>query len=309
MQKLGISIFALAASVVATSCGSTPTGNTNLTSVNANTSVANSVANSNLGSLPTTTSNTAINAREPEQYQANIRLNIQTMGGGNQQNASIPTIGATVARSGNDRVMEFTLPNNEKAIFLDKGGQNYLILPNRRQYAELTKEALGFEVRRLLMPEHIVNQVKNQPGVTPAGEETINGRQVVKYTYQTATNTQTQAGTVATESYLLVDKETGLPLRSETVSQSQSGGNVQGVNALRIVTEMTDIRTDPDPARFTLPTDFQRIEPEAVRQQTAAIFNVVGSLVGQMMNQASRPPAATNANVNAAGPTPSPGRQ
>ena len=41
---------------------------------------------------------------------------------------------------------------------------------------------------------------------------------------------------------MLVDKQTGLPLRTETVSQSQSGGNVKGVNGVRIVTEMTDIK-------------------------------------------------------------------
>jgi hypothetical protein len=60
--------------------------------------------------------------------------------------------------------MEFTLPTNEKVAFLDKGGKNYLILPARKQYAELTKEALGFEVRRLLMPEQIVAQAKGLSG-------------------------------------------------------------------------------------------------------------------------------------------------
>ena len=38
----------------------------------------------------------------------------------------------------------------------------------------------------------------------------MNGRQVMKYTYQSTANTQTQAGTGGTESGILVDKETGV---------------------------------------------------------------------------------------------------
>jgi hypothetical protein len=220
-------------------------------------------------------------------------LTLETLG--QAQPASLPPLGAVVARSGADRVMEFAMPTGEKVVYLDKGGMHYVILPNRKQYAELSKEALGFEVRRLLMPEQIVNQVKAIPGVRLVGEETSNGRTVVKYAYSGAANTQTQAGTVATESYVLVDKETGLPVRSETVSQSQSGGNVQGVSGVRMVTEMTDIKTTPDATIFTLPTDYQKIDAEQVKAQANLIFSAVAALVGQAMKQAQPPP-----------PTPSP---
>ena len=185
--------------------------------------------------------------------------------------------------------MEFALPTGEKVIYLDKGGINYVILPNRKQYAELTKDALGFEVRRLLMPDQIVTQVKAIPGVRLVGEETANGRPVVKYAYSGAANTQTQAGTVSTESFVLVDKETGLPVRSETVSQSQSGANVQGVSGVRMVTEMTDLKTTPDPNIFTLPTDYAKIDPEQVKAQANLIFSAVAALVGQAMKQAQAP--------------------
>jgi hypothetical protein len=177
---------------------------------------------------------------------------------------------------------------------------NYLIFPNRKQFAELNKESLGFDVRRLLMPEQIVQQAKAVPGMKLVGEETQNGRQVAKYAYQAVANTNTTAGTVQTESYLLVDKETGLPLRTETVSQSQSG-NVGGVNGVRIVTEMTDIKTSPDAAMFNLPTDYQKIDPETVRAQVNAIFSAVSMLIGQAMQQ--QPTANTNAAPNPTPPT------
>jgi hypothetical protein len=269
-----------------TSCGA-PTGNTNLTAVNTNTNVSNSVTNSNLNAVSTTGS--SIDAREPSQYQATVKLALETQGE-RAQRASLPTLAANVARSGDDRVMEFNLPTNEKVVFLDKGGKNYLILPGRKQYAELTKEALGFDVRRLLMPEQIVAQAKGLTGMRLVGEENQNGRQVMKYAYQAAANTNTTAGTVATESQLIVDKETGLPLRTETVSQAQGGANVQGMNKVRVVTEMTDIKTTPDPVLFAVPTDYQKIDPETVKTNINLIFSAVAALLGQAMKQGS--PAA-----------------
>jgi hypothetical protein len=293
MRRSGLFVLGIAAVVAAQliSFGCAPTGNSNLSAVNTNASATNSMTNSNLNAVSTTGG--SVDAREPEAYQATVKLSFQTMG---SQPASLPTLAADVARSNDDRVMEFTLPTNEKVIFLDKGGMNYLILPSRKQYAELNKESLGFDVRRLLMPEQIVQQAKAVPGMKLAGEETQNGRQVVKYAYQAVANTNTAAGTVQTESYMLVDKETGLPLHTETVSQSQ-GGNVNGVNGIRIVTEMTDIKTAPDTAMFDLPTDYKKIDPETVRAQVNAIFNAVSLLIGQVMQQQQQT-ANTNASPN-----------
>jgi hypothetical protein len=240
-------------------------------------------------------SGTTYQFNEPDAYQGVMRLTFETMGQQPQNRQSLPPIVATVARNGTDRMMEFTLPTNEKVQYLEKGDMKYLVLPSRKQYAELTSEALGFEVRRMMMPEHIVNQLRALPGVVQVGEETVNGRQVVRYNYGARTDTNTQAGTVATESYFLVDKETGLPVRSETVSQSASGGNVQGVSGLRLVTEMTDIRSEPDPNLFNVPTEFQRIDPEQVKAQANILFQAAAAVIGQMINQAkvSPTPAAS----------------
>jgi hypothetical protein len=282
---LGIVITAI---LIAAGC-QPPPANTNV----ANTTAVNINTNVNTNSNTTVTTST-ITTSEPDQYQTNVRLTLETLG---EQKASTPPLGAVVARSGADRVMEFTLPSNEKIIYLDKGGMNYVILPNRKQYAELTKEALGFEVRRLLMPEQIVQQVKAIPGVRLVGEETSNGRTVVKYAYSGTANTGTQAGTVATESYILVDKETSLPVRSETVTQSQTGGNVQGVSGLRMVTEMTDIKTTPDSTIFTLPADFQKIDAEQVKAQANLIFNAAAAIIGQVIRQAQAPAPSPSASV------------
>jgi len=280
-RKSFIAASLIAVSLIFAGC-QMPATNSNVAVTNANSS--NSLANSNTNSAVS-----SIETSEPNVYQANVNLTLEAIG--ETQKTTLPAIGAKVARSGADRMMEFTLPTNEKVIYLDKGGVNYLILPNRKQFAELTKESVGFEVRRLLMPEQIVEQMKRLQGVRQVGEESFAGRQAVKYAYAATANTQTRAGKVDTESYLMIDKETGLPLRSETVTQSQSGSNVQGYKGIRLVTEMSDITTSPDAAAFTVPTDFKKIDPEQVRAQANLIFNAVAALIGQAMRQTQ--PAAT----------------
>lgn len=301
MSRLSLHRYLLVAGVIsavtsfASSCGApagnVTSGNTNIavnTNINANTFNSNVNANSSTAALSFT---------EPQTYQGVISLTLQTVGD-QQQTASMPPLKAVVARNGTDRAMEFTLPTNEKVIYIEKAGVQYVVLPSRRQYAELTSEALGFEVRRLMMPEQIVNQLKAIPGARPAGEETVNGRVVQKYVYGSAANTGTQAGTVETESYFLIDKETGLPLRSETVSQSTSGGNVQGVKGVRLLTEMSDLKPTPDANVFNVPTDFQKIDPEQVKAQANLIFNAAAAVIGQLINQAQAPKVSPTPAAN-----------
>ena len=283
-------IFALigtAAVVVFTGCGAQPVGtNVNLANSSANTS--NSLnSNVSVTNANSAASTTIVETKEPENYQATVTVKLE--GIGSQQTTALPTLSAKVARGGDDRRMEFTMPAGGRVVYLDKAGTNYLILPDKKQYAELNQESLGFEVRRMLMPEQIVQQVKNLQGMTLVGEEKYNGRDAVKYRYGAVAKTGSPAGEVQTESYLLVDKETSLPLSSETVSQSQSGANVQGYTGLRVITEITDINTADAPAGlFDPPTDMQKIESSQVRSQVDMIFNALGQLVANMMNQSQQ---------------------
>jgi hypothetical protein len=279
--------YLIVAGIAMSLIGCGPAMNSNVavsSNVNTRSNVSNT-ANTN------TAVSSSVDAKEPDRYQAKIDLSFEALG--ETQNAALPVITAVVSRSGADRRMEFTLPNGEKVVYLDTANNNYLILPNRRQYAELSREALGFDVRRMMMPEQIVNQVKTIQGVQPAGEETVNGRKAMKYRYSSTTNTQTQAGQVGTESFILVDSETGLPLRSETVSQSTTGGNVQGYKGVKVVTVMSDIQLQPDQSQFTLPTDYAKIDAEQVKAQANLIFSAVATLVGQAMQHQSPQPVVS----------------
>ena len=279
-------------------CGAPPVTNANLSNTNSSLSRNTNVnTNSNAGS---NSAGVSVDAREPEHYQALVTVKVQALGG--QQNISLPTLGATVARDADNRRMEFTMPAGGRVVFLDKGGTNYLLLPEKKQYAELNKESLGFEVRRLLMPEQIVAQAKGVPGMQFVGDEDYNGRPATKYRYASVANTGTQAGQVETDSFLLVDKQTGLPLHSETTSQSKSGASVQGYNAVRVVTEISDIKTDPSQDLFEVPSDLKKIESDQVRQQVDMIFSAFASFLSQMMNQAQQGSTMNSSNANSASP-------
>lgn len=281
-------VFSCAVALTATCDMQQGVSNANL--ANSNVNVSNH-ANMNMANTNSTSSVTVSEAAEPSEYQANIAVKLEALG--NQQKTTAPTLSAKVARKGTDRRMEFIMPAGGHVVYLDKGGKNYLILPDMKQYAELNQESMGFEVRRMLMPGEIVQQVKSVPGVERVGEEKYNGRDVIKYRYGNITDTQSQAGQVATESFLYVDKETGLPLHSETLSQSKSGGSVQGYSGVRIITEISDINTTTTPDMFAEPTGFQKVENEQIRAQVNMIFNSMGQFLAQMMNQAQPAPSGS----------------
>jgi hypothetical protein len=288
------------AALFGTGCPGSANTNGNVTIANTNVNVVTngntiSVANNSVSTTVTTDTTGIIESKEPEQYQATVALKFETTG---EKKVATPPLKAEVARSGADRRMEFAMPSGEKLIYLETGGKQLLVMPQRKQYAELTKEALGFEVRSLMMPETIVKNLNKLKGIERVGEEKIDGRDATKYRFAATTDTKSQAGTVETESFIFVDKETGLPLRSFTNSESQ--GNVQGVKGASLITEINNIRTVAEPSLFAEPTDFAKVPPEQIRAQVDAFFSIATAFITQMMKSAQ-----TQQNA----PTPTPTAQ
>jgi hypothetical protein len=300
-------LFLLAAATVFAGCQSpstTPTTNSANSAAPINAAANTTTANSSAANSSTAATATTIEAREPEQYQATVTIKLDTMGGQNAQ--SLPPLVAQVARNGADKRVEFNVPGGEKIIYLDRADKRFLLLPNRKQYAEVNQESVGVEVRDIMTPGRIIEIVRNLKTVERAGEEQFNGRTVVRYNYGAVTDTKSQAGQVQSQSYVLVDKETGLPLRSELFSQSTSGGNVQGIQAARAVAEMNNIQTNAPAELFAEPTDYNKIPPEQVRAQVTGLVTAAGAILGQLL-QSGRPvtnPATSPAATTNVSPTP-----
>ena len=276
-----------------------------VTNVNENTGTAgttniNSNTNANIStSTITTASGATIDAKEPDKYSANVVVSVATSG--QQQAGGQTTI--KVARNGSDRrYSTAAIPGVGELIFLDKADKRYLILPGQKKYAELTPEMTGFDVGRSLTPGQLVAYLQRQQGVTLVGDETLNGRAATKYRVAGRAQTQTQAGQVQGESFIYVDKETGLPLRIEGFGQST--GNVQGITGGNLVAEMRDIRTDVNPADFELPQGYARVTPEEIRQMTAQLTQAMQVLMNFINQQqrAGNPPAAGASPSPAASP-------
>jgi hypothetical protein len=288
LKRLIAGIFICALSFIGSSCQRADNNaNSNLTA-NANTSPI--TTNSNLAAVPPS----VIAAREPEKYRATLVFSAETEGG--QKTVGIPTLSAEVARNGADRRVAFKLPDGSDLIYLEQGDKHIVIAPARKQYAELTPEATGFQLQKLMTPGQLVAHLDKLKGVELIGEESMGGRTAEKYRYATTTNTSTSAGQVSSEAFVYVDKETGLPLRAELFSEAS--GNVQGVKGAKIVAEMRDISTTVDDSLFQVPEGLNKVPPEQVRQQIDAFTNTVAAIVKALL---------TNMNAPAASTIPSPG--
>jgi len=266
--------------------------NTNLTA-NANTSPTNANANISPGTTLT------IAAREPDKYRAVLVFSAETEGG--QKTIGIPSLSAEVARNGADRRVSFKLPDGSDLIYLEQGDKHIVIAPGRKQYAELTPEATGFQLQKLMTPGQLVSYLEKLKGVERVGDDTMNGRTADKYRYATTTNTSTSAGEVKSEAFVYVDKETGLPLRAELYTEAS--GNVQGVKGAKIVAEMRDITTNVDDSLFQVPAGLNKVPPEQVRAQIDALTNTVAALVKALMSNMN---TAAQTTTQSASPAVSP---
>jgi len=292
---------AVAAALAAAGCQSATETSNSTANVNGNSTVninSNSNANLTTSTVQTNTGQT-IQAREPDKYSATMVASLATSG---QQQAQ-GKAEIKVARNGADRRYSVNVPVLGELVFLDKADKRYVIMHGRKEYAELTPELTGVNVDQLrsMTPGQLVALVTKQQGVTQVGEETFNGRQAVKYRAAGGTQTQTAAGQVKGETFIYVDKETGLPLRIEGFGQST--GNVQGVTGGNVIIETRDLKTDVNPADFEIPQGYKQLSNEEVRQRVQTLAQGLQAIMAFVNAQ-----AAASAATPAASPTATPGR-
>ncbi len=290
---------ALALALIGGACQQQAANSANTTTTNTTTSAnASNTSNANTTTTTATPSMNDIEAREPEQYSATITMKIEVTGA---QSISTPPLTANFARNGNDRRISFKVAGDE-VVYLDRADKHYVILPNRKQYAEVDAQSTGFNVPTLMTPGQIINQVKGVSGCEKAGDEPFGGRSAVKYRCAGAAKTGTQAGDVKAESFIYVDKDTGLPLRSETLVSLQAP--VKGASGAKIVTELSNIQTTVAPTTFDEPTGMSKVDPAQVRSQVEAVVRAALVFAQTMMQASSAPPAPASSPM--ASPTASP---
>lgn len=265
------------------------------TNINANANLA--PVNANAATAPST-----LAAREPDRYRATLVFSAETEGG--EKTIGIPTLSAEVAKNGADRRLAFKLPDGSDLVYLEHNGVHYAIAPGRKQYAELTPEATGFQLHKLMTPGQLVSYLDRLQGIQFVGEEPLAGRTALKYRYARNAQTNTSAGEVHTESFIFVDKDTGLPLRAELFSEAS--GNVQGVKGATIVAEMRDISTEPDVSLFEVPAGLNKVPEAQVRAQVNAISNTIAAVLRTLLTNMNQTPTPSPSPTATVSPTVSP---
>jgi hypothetical protein len=281
----------IALSIFVSACQPQPatnTTNTNTTNTTTNINSSNTSSNANAGTT-STSGGLTIETKEPDQYSATVTMKVEATG---NKTMSLPALTADFARNGANQRVSFKI-GSDTVTYLDRGDKRYVILPNRKQYAELDAQSTGFEVPKFMTPAQIINQVKRASGCENAGEESFGGRNAVKYRCAAAATTATQAGDVKSESFIYVDKETGLPLHSE--SSVSTSGNVGGENSIKFITEMSNLQTTVPADAFNEPTGMSKIDPQQVRSQVETILKAAAIFMQGMMqnNSSTSAPAAS----------------
>ena len=255
-----------------TGCSGSPSGrNSNL---NANNGAA---ANTNQ-SAPTST---RFSPKEPDPYVATLALAQQGQ----------PQVQIEIAKMRGDRRWALQLAGIGQVVYLEKAGLRYVMLPTRKQYAEMPSNVPGFIGGRTLTPTAMVDKL-GKTGAEKIGKEAINGVMAIKYRLAGG-----QGKTGDRNNLVYVDEGSGLPVHIEADLEPLNGA------AGRSVVDVLNVRLNPEAAMFDVPTGTKKVGAEQVKTQIdalAAALKGIAALMGERTTgstaQITAPQPPTNAN-------------
>ena len=245
-------IFLLTLLLVAASCRRSEIASNQ----NSGTSNANSAAGETLRTPPFPT-------KEPERYQA-MRV-ISTSMDDRPDEAVKKT---AIARDGERRREDYEMDGGTLS-FLQLPDGTYLLLPEKKLYAELKPDAGSApDVQSRNAPpvystDKLLNEERPAARYEKLGAETLNGRATVKWrvTLPGKTGAPAEAGVV--ENLIWVDEGLGMPIKSETTV----GGRA------KYSMELRDIKETVDPGAFDLPSDYKRVDAREIFAQFKPVRN------------------------------------
>lgn len=223
-------------------------------------------ANSNNATVETLTT-PPFATREPERYQA-LRVITSSLSGATGHDSAAETLSSQtfIARDGDKRREDYETPAGLKISLLQLPSGTYILLPDKKLYAESKPEADGVADSRAesapedFSPEKLLNETRPEAHYEKLGAENVNGRSTVKYRV-TLKGPAGTANEVTTESLVWVDEGLGMPIKSETTS---TGGGAAGAH---VTMELRDIKETVDASLFELPTDYRKVEAADIRAQ------------------------------------------
>lgn len=233
-------------------------------------------SNANAGPHTAAGKSGSIDIREPERFSATMTLSAQETT--SEAPAPMLTQQIGLAKIGSDRRLAFTIPAPMgQIVYLQKSGLKYLIFYERKQYAEVTPEALGFDLGDVFTPRAIIERL-NPRQYEKLGLEPVNGRTTIKYRSNETTDNSSHIDGV-----IFVDQETGLPLRSEMNTATPAGIRS------RIIIEIRDLHLSPDGEQFDVPAGMKKIGLQDAKQQLVGFATALRPLADIVSGTHSTP--------------------
>jgi outer membrane lipoprotein-sorting protein len=254
---------------------------------NSNSTAASSLkpnGNANAGSRASSQAD-AINIKDPERYSVTVTISTQAASEAPATMAAIAPHQFGFAKLGADRRWAFVLPAPlGQMVYLEKSGLKYLVLVDRKQYVELTPDALGFQPASVLTPGAVAERLKPGAQHEELGLDTVNGRTAIKYRLTGAGDTSRQ-----TDAVIFVDQETGLPLRCEMNAVQPAGPK------LRVIVEARDVQLNPDRLQFDVPAGMKKVTPQEAKPQIESFASAL-RFVADIARGRQTAPTVANAN-------------
>jgi hypothetical protein len=266
-------LLILLASVGLVGCSESANNNT---AANANSNSASSTGPASTAAAP------RFYPKEPDPYSATMTIN---------RSGEAP-LQIELAKRRGDRRWSLQLPGIGDAIYFEKAGLKYLMLPARKQYAELPLDSFGLSGGQSLTPTAMVEKF-GRVNAEKVGKESVNG--VMNIKYRLAMSTDGQAGAQA-ESLVYIDEGSGLPVRID--ADLKSLNQLEG----RTVIDVANIRLNPEEAIFDIPTGTKKVGAEQLKQPMDGLIATLKGLaaaMGERIEAPTRPVAAERApNAN-----------
>jgi hypothetical protein len=203
--------------------------------------------------------------KEPDPYSATMTIN----------RPGQPPLQIEIAKRRGDRRWVLQLPGIGEANYFEKAGLKYLMLPARKQYAELPLDSFGLNGGDSLTPTAMVEKF-GRANAEKIGKETVNGVMAIKYRVSGAGAGQAPDGGGGAENLVYIDEGSGLPVRIDTDLKSLNG--LDG----RTLVEVANIRLNPEESMFDIPTGTRKIGAEQLKTQMDSLIATLRSIAASM---------------------------
>lgn len=202
--------------------------------------------------------------KEPGRYQV-IRITTITETSTGENSSSSQSNQVLIARDGEKRREEYSAGANGQIVHLEIPAGRFLVLPTGRIYAELgstpgetdqgNRSPESPDDSPQLSPDQLLNEAHAPATYEKLGMETVAGRTTTQY------RVVVSGADSQNETLIWIDEALGMPVKSETVSQS-------GGHSSKVTMELKDVKLEVDERLFSWPSDYRKVEAQTIFDMT-----------------------------------------